>query len=62
MNVPISVTIITKDEAENIEACIQAALRVADEIIVVDSLSTDGTQHLCQILGAIVIELSLIHI
>ncbi|MEM9887907.1 MAG: glycosyltransferase family 2 protein [Bacteroidota bacterium] len=56
MKVPISVTIITKNEAENIEACIQAALRVADEIIVVDSLSTDGTQQLCQILGAIVIE------
>ncbi|MEM9846847.1 MAG: glycosyltransferase family 2 protein [Bacteroidota bacterium] len=56
MKVPISVTIITKDEAENIEACIQAALRVADEIIVVDSLSTDGTQQLCQILGATVIE------
>ncbi|MEM1326789.1 MAG: glycosyltransferase family 2 protein [Bacteroidota bacterium] len=53
---PISVTIITQNEADNIEACLEAAKQVADEIVVVDSGSTDGTQQLCQIMGARVIE------
>lgn len=56
MNVSISVTIITKNEIENIEACLLAAQEVADEIVVVDSFSTDGTQAFCRSRGAKVIE------
>jgi glycosyltransferase involved in cell wall biosynthesis len=56
MHILISVTIITKNEANNIEACLEAARQVADEIIVVDSGSTDETQALAQVMGATVIE------
>lgn len=56
MKVKISVAIITKNELDNIERCLEAAWKVADDIIVVDSFSTDGTQQLCHILGARVIE------
>jgi glycosyltransferase involved in cell wall biosynthesis len=43
----ISVIIITKNEAYNIEACLQS-VTWADEIIVVDSGSTDETVELCR--------------
>jgi len=56
MKVSISVTIITKNEAKNIVACLDAAFQVADEVVVVDSLSTDGTQEICREKGAIVFE------
>jgi len=56
MKVNISVTIITKNEIDNIEPCLAAAWKVADEVVIVDSFSTDGTQQLCQILGARVVE------
>lgn len=42
-----SVTIITKNEAHNIEACLNS-VAWADEIIVVDSGSTDGTVDICR--------------
>lgn len=51
----ISVTIITLNEASRIGRCIQA-LNWADEIIVVDSFSTDGTQSIATSMGAKVIE------
>ena len=38
----LSVIIITKNEAANIRACLES-VAWADEIIVVDSGSTDGT-------------------
>lgn len=47
----ISVTIITKNEAANIRACIES-VAWADEIIVVDSGSADGTVEICRELGA----------
>ncbi|MEL6943694.1 MAG: glycosyltransferase family 2 protein [Bacteroidota bacterium] len=56
MNVNISVAIITKNEVDNIGKCLEAAWKVADEIIIIDSFSTDGTQQLAQSLGARVIE------
>ncbi|MEN8247337.1 MAG: glycosyltransferase [Bacteroidota bacterium] len=43
----LSVTIITFNEAENIGACLEAAWQVADEIVVVDSYSTDNTKQIC---------------
>ena len=39
----ISVIIITKDEAINISSCIKSAKQIANEIIVVDTGSTDET-------------------
>ena len=43
----ISVVIITLNEENNIERCIQSVLGIADEIIVLDSLSTDKTKEIC---------------
>lgn len=43
----LSVIIITKNEAHNIEACLQS-VAWADEIIIVDSGSHDGTVELCR--------------
>lgn len=44
----ISVVIITFNEEANIRRCINAAWTVADEIIVVDSCSTDQTPQICK--------------
>ena len=47
----LSVIVITKNEAHNIEACLRS-VRFADEIIVLDSGSTDNTVSLARSLGA----------
>ncbi|HEX8030549.1 MAG TPA: glycosyltransferase family 2 protein [Vicinamibacterales bacterium] len=47
MAVPVTATVITFNEAANIEAAL-ASLSWADEIIVVDSESTDGTASIAQ--------------
>src|SRR5450759_4911910 len=47
----LSVIIISKNEAANIRACIDS-VAWADEIIVVDSGSSDGTADICRELGA----------
>jgi glycosyltransferase involved in cell wall biosynthesis len=51
----LSVIIITKNEAANIRACLES-VAWSDEIIVVDSGSTDGTPDICRELGAKVYE------
>lgn len=43
----ISGTIITFNEEKNISRCIESMLPVCDEIIVLDSLSTDRTKEIC---------------
>lgn len=43
----ISAVIITFNEENNIERCIKSLLPVADEIVVVDSFSTDKTEEIC---------------
>ncbi|RZU03037.1 glycosyltransferase family 2 protein [Rivibacter subsaxonicus] len=53
----LSVVLITKNEARHIEACL-ASVGFADEWIVVDSGSSDGTQELARRAGARVIETS----
>lgn len=44
--VSLSIAIITLNEAKNIQRCIESVLAVADEIVVVDSLSTDNTKDI----------------
>ena len=48
----ISAVIITHNEAHNISRCLEAAARVADELIVVDAESTDGTVAIAGSSGA----------
>ena len=47
MNVKLSVVIITLNEEKNIRRCIGSVQDVADEIVVIDSLSTDATKNIC---------------
>jgi glycosyltransferase involved in cell wall biosynthesis len=44
---PISGCVITYNEEKNIEACLES-LQFCDEIVVVDSFSTDRTLEICQ--------------
>lgn len=44
----ISAVIITYNEEINIGRCIESLLPVADEIVVVDSFSTDATEAICK--------------
>ncbi len=53
--VPLSVAIITKNEAANLARCISSVRDLAAEIVVVDSGSTDGTGDLARSLGARVV-------
>lgn len=47
----LSAVIITFNEERNIERCIRALQTIADEIIVLDSFSTDQTVAICQSLN-----------
>ena len=49
---PVSVVIITFNEAENIGRCIDAAAKVAAEVVVLDSYSTDATEIIARQKGA----------
>ena len=48
----ISVVIITYNEARNIGRCLSSVKNIADEIILVDSHSTDGTVAIAEGYGA----------
>ena len=48
----ITATIITLNEEHNIEACIRSAQQICDEVVVVDSQSSDATREIAQSLGA----------
>jgi len=47
-NIKISAVIITFNEEEHLEKCLTSLVDVADEIIVVDSFSTDRTKEICE--------------
>jgi glycosyltransferase involved in cell wall biosynthesis len=48
----LSAVIITFNEEKNIGRCITSVKEVADEVLVVDSFSTDRTGEICHSLGA----------
>jgi len=52
MNVSISVVVITFNEQKNIGRCLASVKGVADDIVVVDSYSTDDTEKICREYGA----------
>ncbi|MBI3880067.1 MAG: glycosyltransferase family 2 protein [Verrucomicrobia bacterium] len=55
MKVPVSILIPIKNEAHNLPRCLQS-VAWADEIFVVDSNSTDGSQKICTDAGAQVVQ------
>ena len=48
----ISAVIITKNEEKNIADCLESVKHLVEEIIVVDSFSTDKTKDICESFGA----------
>ena len=44
----LSVVIITFNEEKNIERCLKSVAGIADEIVVIDSYSTDKTEEICR--------------
>lgn len=51
MVIKLSVVIIAFNEEKNIERCLISVQKVADEIVVLDSGSTDATQAICEKYG-----------
>ncbi len=56
MKLPLSVSIISFNEESNIERCLKSIKDIANEIIVVDSHSTDNTREIARQFGAKVYE------
>ena len=54
--IKLSAVIITYNEEKKIERCIQSLVEIADEIIIVDSYSTDKTKEICKIFNVKFIE------
>jgi glycosyltransferase involved in cell wall biosynthesis len=52
----LSLIVITKNEEASIERCLQSAAGIADEIVVVDSGSTDRTLEIAREFGAKILE------
>ena len=46
--VPLSVVIITLNEEKNIGRCLDSVQDIADDIVVVDSFSSDKTEEICK--------------
>jgi glycosyltransferase involved in cell wall biosynthesis len=49
---PLSVVILTFNEERNIGRCLESVRPIADDIIIIDSLSTDATESICLKFGA----------
>ena len=54
--IKLSGVVITYNEEDKIERCLQSLALVVDEIVVVDSLSTDNTKSICLKYGARFVE------
>lgn len=55
MSLPLSIFIIAKNEVDRIGPTLESVRGLSDDIVVIDSGSTDGTQELAERLGARVI-------
>ena len=49
--IKLSVVIITFNEEKNIGRCIDSVIDIADDIVVVDSFSSDNTERICKKMG-----------
>ncbi len=49
--VPVSIVIITKNEADIIASCIEKSRLITDDIVVIDNGSTDETSGYCRHFG-----------
>ena len=58
----LAAVILTCNEAHHIQACVESLRNGVDAVIVWDSGSTDDTVARAQEAGALVVQLSLIHI
>ena len=47
MQIQLSVVIITYNEEKNIQRCLSSVLPIADDVVVIDSFSTDKTKQIC---------------
>ena len=54
--IKLSVVIITLNEEKNIGRCLNSVKEIADEVLVVDSLSNDRTREICHSFGARFVE------
>lgn len=54
--IQLSVVIITYNEERNIGRCLDSVKEIADEILIVDSFSTDKTLDICKSYGAKIIQ------
>lgn len=52
----LSAVIIALNEEKNLARCLPPLKRVADEIVVIDSFSTDGTLEVCRQMGVRVVQ------
>lgn len=52
MKIELSVVVITYNEEKNIGRCLESVKGIADDIVVVDSYSTDRTEEICLSHGA----------
>src|ERR1035437_913702 len=50
--IQLSVVIITFNEEKNIGRCLDSVKDIADEVVIVDSFSTDKTEEICRSKGA----------
>lgn len=46
--IKISVVVISYNEEQDIGRCLESVLDIADEVLVLDSYSTDGTESICR--------------
>lgn len=54
--IQLSVVIITYNEERNIARCLDSVKEIADEIVVVDSFSTDNTVEICKSRGVRIVQ------
>jgi len=52
MKIKLSVVVITYNEEKNIGRCLESVKEIADDIVVVDSYSSDRTEEICREYGA----------